>query len=211
MHNFLRILRSSSRHRWTIIGIFASSTMVAFLWGANIGALFPIIKVAIKGESLQFWLKNATADSQTKIDDLQRELATLEVELAAIGDERGRRENRSRQSTAQHDLKAERRALRPLRERLRAFRGCRCIVRQCPGRLLHPSHRSPELGGTMSSKHPLIIGNQDGYPVAEFQVGHPCSGHRFVVFPQEELENAAPQEIESLARNIIERFEERTQ
>jgi len=56
MQNFLRILRSSTKYRWTIAGILTSSILVAFLWGANIGALFPVIKIAVKNKPLQVWL-----------------------------------------------------------------------------------------------------------------------------------------------------------
>ena len=53
MKNFARVIRLALRYRLTLAGLFFSSLMVALFWGGNIGGLYPIVEVAIRGKSLQ--------------------------------------------------------------------------------------------------------------------------------------------------------------
>ena len=43
------------------------SAGVASLWGANIAALFPIIEVTLKGESLQSWNERRADDARARL------------------------------------------------------------------------------------------------------------------------------------------------
>ena len=104
MRNFVCVLRSSLRYRWTIVGIFVTSTAVALFWGANIGALFPVIKVAVEGKPLQVWLNDDVEQSRQKIVALQQEIASLEAERGQVQDDAQRRRQLK---SAQHNLKAE--------------------------------------------------------------------------------------------------------
>ena len=56
MHYFLRALREAARSWPLLAAAMLCSAGVAALWGANIAALFPIIEVTLKGESLQSWI-----------------------------------------------------------------------------------------------------------------------------------------------------------
>jgi ATP-binding cassette subfamily B protein/subfamily B ATP-binding cassette protein MsbA len=59
------------------------SAGVAALWGANIAALFPIIEVTLKGESLQDWNAKRLEEAERGIEAAEAERETLEAELAA--------------------------------------------------------------------------------------------------------------------------------
>nr|WP_143547620.1 ABC transporter ATP-binding protein [Rhodopirellula sp. SM50] len=44
------------------------------IWGLNIGALFPVIKVTMVGESLQDWVEGEIAESKVRIAAIEREM-----------------------------------------------------------------------------------------------------------------------------------------
>jgi ATP-binding cassette, subfamily B, bacterial MsbA len=77
MKNFYRALREAWRHWVTLgAGIMCSFAM-AFLWGANIMALYPVIETTIHGGNLQSW-------NEQKIAALQEKIHRLEVEQEAL-------------------------------------------------------------------------------------------------------------------------------
>jgi subfamily B ATP-binding cassette protein MsbA len=82
MGNFRRALRVAARFRWMLAGIFLSSFGVAFFWGANLGTVYPIVDVVLKGRSLRTWvdenIARASADTkrwQAEETDLKKRLA----------------------------------------------------------------------------------------------------------------------------------------
>ena len=72
MHNFFRLLRPALKYRWTIAGIFFSSVMVGLLWGLNIGALFPVLKVVFQRKSVQTWVSEEIRDAKADVIELQQ-------------------------------------------------------------------------------------------------------------------------------------------
>lgn len=78
MKNFQRAAKLGFRYRWTLTGIVLSSISVAVLWGANLGAVYPIVEVVIKKESLQQWVDNRIAKARDNIDDIRGEIARRE-------------------------------------------------------------------------------------------------------------------------------------
>ena len=77
MKNFYRALREAWRHWLTLsLGIMCSFVM-AFLWGANIIALFPIIETTIHGDTLQTWNKKRTETVRDKVAALTSEVDAL--------------------------------------------------------------------------------------------------------------------------------------
>ena len=74
MQRFFRLLRPALRQRWTLAGILFSSLMVALLWGLNIGALFPVLRVALNDQPLQSWIAEEIHDAQADIVANQTEL-----------------------------------------------------------------------------------------------------------------------------------------
>jgi len=83
MRYFLRALREAAKSWPLLAAAMLCSAGVAALWGANIAALFPIIEVTLRGESLQSWNDQRIEDSQQRIDAGEEELARLEGEVAS--------------------------------------------------------------------------------------------------------------------------------
>ena len=52
MKDFSRVLQLAVRRRWAIAGVACTSLLIALLWGANIGTLYPMVEVVFQGESL---------------------------------------------------------------------------------------------------------------------------------------------------------------
>ncbi|HEY0980770.1 ABC transporter ATP-binding protein [Schlesneria sp.] len=77
MKNYCRALREAWRHWLTLsIGILCSFAM-AFLWGANIIALFPVIETTIHGDTLQQWNIKRTEAVRDKVNTLAAEVEAV--------------------------------------------------------------------------------------------------------------------------------------
>ncbi len=83
MRYFFRALREAAKSWPLILAAMLCSASVAALWGANIAALFPIIEVTLRGESVQSWNERRAAECQARLDTSAGERATLEGDLAA--------------------------------------------------------------------------------------------------------------------------------
>jgi subfamily B ATP-binding cassette protein MsbA len=83
MHYFLRALREAVRSWPLLAAAMLCSAGVAALWGANIAALFPIIEVTLKGESLQDWNSKRLGEAERRIEAAEAEQETLAAEIAA--------------------------------------------------------------------------------------------------------------------------------
>src|SRR6202790_2607101 len=90
MSNFRRALRRALRYRWTLVGSLLTAIVVALLWGANIGGLYPIVQVIFRGESLQKWIADDIADATRQIADLDKSIATLQAGLPQAAADRQR-------------------------------------------------------------------------------------------------------------------------
>ncbi|MCA9132459.1 MAG: ABC transporter ATP-binding protein [Planctomycetales bacterium] len=75
MQNFLRALRRASQHWISLVVAAICSLGVAVLWGANIGAFYPILEVTIQGNSMQQWLDEEIQTRQAALDELESRLA----------------------------------------------------------------------------------------------------------------------------------------
>ncbi len=78
MKNFLRAVRLALHYRLTLAGVLCCSLLVAVFWGGNIGGVYPIVEVAIKGKSLQAWVAEKIASTEAKSAELRREIERLE-------------------------------------------------------------------------------------------------------------------------------------
>jgi ATP-binding cassette subfamily B protein/subfamily B ATP-binding cassette protein MsbA len=67
MKNFSRILRLALHYRLTLLTSIACALGVAILWGGNISAIYPFVKVAFQGESLQGWIEKEIQTSQRTV------------------------------------------------------------------------------------------------------------------------------------------------
>lgn len=110
MNNFARAVRLSLKYRFTLSAAFVCSLLVAVLWGANIGTVYPLIQIVFKGQTLQEWVQGKIDVSENKVAELQRSIAELKNErLSAPGDRQDELEKKL--ALAEGDLVAEQRAV----------------------------------------------------------------------------------------------------
>ncbi|MDA7950515.1 MAG: ABC transporter transmembrane domain-containing protein, partial [Pirellulaceae bacterium] len=82
MTNFLRLVRLALRQKTTFFASIVCSLMVALLWGANIGTVYPFVEVVFQGKSLPQWTENQLHETQQTINKLKQELGSLEKKVA---------------------------------------------------------------------------------------------------------------------------------
>lgn len=80
MYNFGRVLRLSLKYRLSCAGILVSSLVVAALWGANLGTIYPIVEVVLKGRSLHQWSDDNIRQAEQNRQSLRTQLAELPAE-----------------------------------------------------------------------------------------------------------------------------------
>jgi len=81
MRNFGRVLRLCLAYRWTFVGSLVCALAVALLWGGNIGAVYPVIKVAFENESLQKWAEAEIGRARAEIQKREAAVAAAEAQL----------------------------------------------------------------------------------------------------------------------------------
>lgn len=74
MGNFGRVLKMALRQRVTLVASVVCALVVAVLWGGNIGAVYPVLQVALRGESLQAWADKELKASAERVQNWQAEL-----------------------------------------------------------------------------------------------------------------------------------------
>jgi subfamily B ATP-binding cassette protein MsbA len=85
MHYFLRALREAAKSWPLLAAAMLCSAGVAVLWGANIAALFPIIEVTLRGDSLQSWNQSRLEAAEGRLEASAAEQQRL-MEALAAGD-----------------------------------------------------------------------------------------------------------------------------
>jgi len=88
MSNFRRVLRLAFRYRMTVVMTVICALAVAVLWGANIGTVYPFVRVAIQGESPQQWVAEEIQHAEQTTRELREKIDALEekIEQAPAGD-----------------------------------------------------------------------------------------------------------------------------
>lgn len=81
MKDFIRVMRMASRQRLAILGVIVSSLVIAAFWGINIGAIYPLVEVVFKGESLPGYVQARIVASEQQIEFHQAKIAMLRAEL----------------------------------------------------------------------------------------------------------------------------------
>jgi ATP-binding cassette subfamily B protein/subfamily B ATP-binding cassette protein MsbA len=81
--NFGRIVRMAIRYKYTFVASVFSALAVAVLWGANIGAVYPVIEVVFKNKSLQQWVDEKIDEHHATVAAKTAELEQLQRDLAA--------------------------------------------------------------------------------------------------------------------------------
>lgn len=107
MLNFTRALRRAF-HFWpSIILATVCSFVVATLWGANIGAFYPILEVTMDGESMHSWMEQEVARYEQKAKELQQESADAQLKAIRIEAQDPKQSERLMASSASLSKEAE--------------------------------------------------------------------------------------------------------
>ncbi len=71
MKNFWTAIRDSIHHLPAIVLATLCSVGIAILWSSNIGALYPVIDMTLKGDSMQNWFEKSIDASYASLDRLE--------------------------------------------------------------------------------------------------------------------------------------------
>lgn len=83
MKSFLRSLGEAKKYWVSLVVATCCSFMVAALWGANIGAFYPILEVTIRGKSVEQWFDEQLGLMELQLNERQVELAELQSQAAS--------------------------------------------------------------------------------------------------------------------------------
>ena len=81
MNYFGRVLKIAAKKRWSLVGVLASSIVIAMLWGANIGTLYPMVEVVFQGDSIPEYASRRIEESDQTVAALEQELRLLEQQI----------------------------------------------------------------------------------------------------------------------------------
>jgi len=84
MKNLGRALRMTLKYRFSLLASFVCSLMVALLWSANLGAVYPFVEVVLTGHSLHDWVEQEADKSEKLIADREQTIADLELRLEQV-------------------------------------------------------------------------------------------------------------------------------
>lgn len=87
MKYYLRALKMALNYKWSLITAIFCSIMVAILWGANIGAVYPFVEVVFERNSLHDWVDNQTVESRQRIETLTVEVDEMESRSSISADD----------------------------------------------------------------------------------------------------------------------------
>ncbi len=73
-----RALRMTLKYRWSLLGSLGCSIMVAILWGANLGAVYPFVEIVLQNKTLPQWADEQIVESTQRIALLESAIAPAE-------------------------------------------------------------------------------------------------------------------------------------
>lgn len=82
--NFYKVVRIALRRKLAFAASIVCALMVAALWGLNIGAVYPVVQVFSKGDSMQKWIENEIAAAKLSAAKQSADLAALRNQLAQV-------------------------------------------------------------------------------------------------------------------------------
>jgi ATP-binding cassette subfamily B protein/subfamily B ATP-binding cassette protein MsbA len=80
--NFYKVVRMALRSKFTFALSVVCALMVAALWGLNIGAIYPVVEIFSKGDSMQEWVKGEIASAEKTAQQQKDDLVVLRKQLA---------------------------------------------------------------------------------------------------------------------------------
>ncbi len=84
MNNFIRTLRDAIPYWRSILIATACSFVVAVLWGANIGAFYPILEITIGGQSVEQWVDQQVSQLEEKTEEANGRVNQISSELTSL-------------------------------------------------------------------------------------------------------------------------------
>ena len=72
------------KYRFSLLASFVCSLMVALLWSANLGAVYPFVEVVLTGHSLHDWVEQEADKSEKLIADREQRITDLELRLEQL-------------------------------------------------------------------------------------------------------------------------------
>ena len=112
MKNFARLVRFAWPYRVRFGLSLACAVLVAVFWGANIGLVWPLLQVLIRGENCQHWVDEQIVASDSEANVLRARIEELEAVGRPGADPKARRED------VEREYDAAGLALRSLRKKL---------------------------------------------------------------------------------------------
>jgi ATP-binding cassette subfamily B protein/subfamily B ATP-binding cassette protein MsbA len=110
--NFLKVVRMALRNKFTFAASVVCALMVAALWGLNIGAIYPVVEIFSKGDSMQQWVEQEIAKAEKGAESQTAEIKKLQTQLAETPDDQAsaRRKLNGKILNAQARFEAETKA-----------------------------------------------------------------------------------------------------
>ncbi|MEL7336401.1 MAG: ABC transporter transmembrane domain-containing protein, partial [Planctomycetota bacterium] len=88
MGHFPRVIRIAFQQRWTVVGIVATSLIIAGLWGSNIATLYPMVEIVFKDSSLPEHIDSVIDRSKTRVAEIDQAIALLQSQSTNDTDKR---------------------------------------------------------------------------------------------------------------------------
>jgi ATP-binding cassette subfamily B protein/subfamily B ATP-binding cassette protein MsbA len=82
MKPFLKVVWFALRYKWSVAGAVLASMLIAVLWGASIGTVYPVVEIVLDGKTGQSWVTEEISKANKTLVDMTSEIATLESEKA---------------------------------------------------------------------------------------------------------------------------------
>ena len=96
------------KYRWSLVGSFICSVLVAVLWSLNLGATYPFVEVVLKSKSLHEWVVEQDEASDKLIAERKKAIVDFETELIKFKPEDAEaRRIRNEIGVAQYDIKMQ--------------------------------------------------------------------------------------------------------
>jgi ATP-binding cassette, subfamily B, bacterial MsbA len=84
MKNFLRALRFSWTYRWRLVISIFCAFIAAGLWGLNLTAVYPVMKILGSNQTLQEWIEQEINNASHAIEERSKELEKQKSELKKV-------------------------------------------------------------------------------------------------------------------------------
>lgn len=86
MKPFFRAVAQSFRYKWSIMGAFTCSFLIAIIWSASITTVFPVVKIVLQDETAITWVAGAIESGETTIAKLETQHAADKAEFEKTQD-----------------------------------------------------------------------------------------------------------------------------